>query len=71
MVPISQENTRAVSDALREELPAEARSQVKFIFTDDPSPALWAGLKAMDRWSVRVGVRFQNRAVGAAWQRIG
>lgn len=46
MEPISQENTGAIRDAFLRTLPQQAREQIRYIFTDDPSPVLFQGMKA-------------------------
>jgi hypothetical protein len=45
MVPVAQESAPAVAQAIRENLSAEARGQVRFVFTDDPSALLHQELK--------------------------
>jgi hypothetical protein len=46
MAPIQQERTDAVASALQEYLPDAARSQVRFLCSDDPSKMMFEGLKA-------------------------
>jgi len=41
MTPMSGENTTTYARVLSEAIPAGAHGQVRFIATDDPSPALW------------------------------
>jgi hypothetical protein len=44
MTPVSQENSERIAEALRDVLPADGRSQVLFVSTDDPSGALLEAL---------------------------
>ena len=45
MVPVSNETAAAVTEALRAASPASGLSQVNYVSTDDPSPALLSSLR--------------------------
>ena len=45
MAPVSNETAAAVTEALRAASPASGLTQVNYVSTDDPSPALLASLR--------------------------